>query len=248
MNRQYSARNVARRLLWPRISLATGSGHPAQLRRSSRSPLAYSQLGRRYVATSLACLDCLTLGAAARENPSAAVFTVVWTACLLFILYSFIKSCFRGRTTGTQPSGTRPLPPGSGPGSGWFGSGGSGGFFNSDPHDAPPPYSKYPTGSTPGVGSSAGGGFNPGFWTGAALGGLGTYLFNRNQRERVYPRPAAYDWEHDRLFRPTPPAPFGTGSSSFGRRSAFSSDDRGEGPSNLGSMRRSTGLGGSNVR
>lgn len=175
------------------------------------------------------------------------MFTVVWTACLLFILYSFLKSCVRSRTTGTQPSGSRPLPPGSGPGSGWFGSGGSGGFFNSDAHDAPPPYSKYPTGSTPGVGPAAGGGFNPGFWTGAALGGLGTYLFNRNQRERVYTQPAAYDWEHDRLYRASPSAPFGTGSS-FGRRPAFSSDDRGEGSSNLGSMRRSTGLGGSNVR
>ncbi|KAH9838682.1 uncharacterized protein C8Q71DRAFT_807720 [Rhodofomes roseus] len=181
--------------------------------------------------------------AAARENPSAAVFTIVWTACLLLILYSFLKSCFTSRTGSSSSSGSRPRPPDTGPGSGWFGSNGD---HSPGTHDAPPPYTKYPTGSTPGVNPM------PGFWTGAALGGLGTYLFNRGQRERVQPRPSAYDWEHDRLFRASPSAAFEQppreSGGGFGRRAAFTSDDRGEGSSNLGSMRRSTGLGGSNVR
>ncbi|KAH9930131.1 uncharacterized protein B0H18DRAFT_1147762 [Fomitopsis serialis] len=164
---------------------------------------------------------------AARDNPSAAVFTIVWTACLLFILYSFIN---------TQPSGSRPRPPDSAPG--WFGSNGG---HSPGPNDPPPPYSKHP-GSTPGVNPATGGGLNPGFWTGAALGGLGTYLLNRGQRERererTYARPAAYDWEHDQLFRSSPSAAPGTSQwgsgGAFGRRAAFGSDDRGEGSSNLG--------------
>lgn len=187
--------------------------------------------------------------AAARENPSAAVFTTIWTACLLLILYSFLKSCFNSRTGSSSSSGSRPRPPDSGPGSGWFGSNEG---HTLGPHDAPPPYTKYPTGSTPGVNPAARDAYIPGFWTGAALGGLGTYLFNRGQRERVQPRQSAYDWEHDRLFRPSPSAAVGApqweSGGGFGRRAAFSSDDRGEGSSNLGSMRRSTGLGGSNVR
>ena len=68
-------------------------------------------------------------------------------------------------------------------------------------------------------------------------------MFNSNRQQRSQ----AYDWERERLSRPTHYSP-----SSFasGRQSMFdsNSDDRGEGPSNLGSMRRSTGLGGSNVR
>jgi len=179
----------------------------------------------------------------AYSNPSATIFTIIWTAALLFILYSFLKSCWAGRSTPGVVDRTRPRPPGGGSSPGWF----SGNGGPNSPADPPPPYSKYASTSSPNARSD---GWQPGFWTGAALGGLGTYLFGRTQRERL--RPSTYDWEHDRLLRPSPAvggySGFSGWSSGSGRRTAFSSDDRGEGSSNLGSMRRSTGLGGSNVR
>ncbi|PCH42589.1 hypothetical protein WOLCODRAFT_132447 [Wolfiporia cocos MD-104 SS10] len=179
---------------------------------------------------------------AAYENPSAVIFTIIWLACLLFIAYRFLKSCFSSRSGSASSSLSRPRPSGGGPGSNWFSSNHRLGY--SDP---PPPYTKYPTSST----SASRAGWRPGFWSGAALGGIGTYLLNRNQRERERARPAtaAYDWEQERVFRPSSPSsrPSGWGFGS-GRRSGFSSEDRGEGSSNLGSMRRSTGIGGSNVR
>lgn len=96
------------------------------------------------------------------------------------------------------------------------------------------------------------------FWSGLALGGLGTYFMNRNrgggvnteydraQRERE--RRREWDWERERR-RPT-----GSNGGLFSRRTAsdstsrFGSTNHGEGTSDLGSMRRSTGYGGSNVR
>jgi len=84
----------------------------------------------------------------------------------------------------------------------------------------PPPYTKDPSSTE---------GWRPGFWTGAALGALGGGLLNRSQSV-----PRAYDWEgSESRFRTT------------GRRGSV---DRREGPSNLGSLRTSTGYGGSNSR
>ena len=94
--------------------------------------------------------------------------------------------------------------------------------------DEPPPYPK-PEGNQ---------GWRPGFWTGAALGGFANHLINR-QRPEPRVAPVAYDWERV------------PGASFFGGRRTppvARYDDRGEGPSNLGAMRRSTGLGGSTVR
>jgi len=160
------------------------------------------------------------------EDPIASVFTVMWLAVLVIMLYSFYKSCTgRRSSSGTGPRTNRPGPS-SGPG--WF----SGNPFSSDHHDAPPPYSKY--GSAP-----TSEGWRPGFWTGAALGGLGAHVLNNRRRT------TAYDWENERFggrgFQPPPAAP-------RSRFSAFDRDDRGEGSSNLGAMRSSVGLGGSNVR
>lgn len=160
---------------------------------------------------------------AAKADPGAVVFNVVWVAVLLLILYSFLKSCF-GSSRTRSPPGPRPYNPSYGRPS-WF----PGGHDYSDP---PPPYPKPSTDE----------GWRPGFWTGAALGGLGTHLFNSARR----PQATRYDWERDRFtqgaFRPTTPP------TSFTSGRQHSSDDRGEGSSNLGSMRRSTGFGGSNVR
>ncbi|KAI0636136.1 hypothetical protein C8Q77DRAFT_1191736 [Trametes polyzona] len=191
------------------------------------------------------------------QDPTAAFFMLLWVAALGLILYSMISSCLRSRNPSSASARTPRRPwwgPGSGPGWNWFP-----GTHPDTPHDPPPPYSKNPPPST----SSAqpGSGWRPGFWTGAALGGLGAYLFNNNNRAardadmQWARRPAAglYDWEAERVFRPVPPAPapapsrswFGAGPS---RRAGWDSEDRGEGPSNLGGMRRSTGLGGSRVR
>jgi hypothetical protein len=146
------------------------------------------------------------------------IFMIVWIGILLLIAYNIFKSCLR-----RNPDPSRPPPRPSRPsGSGWF----PGGYRDDYTNTAPPPYSK----TTPDT--SQGSGWRPGFWTGAALGGLGAALFNnRGQTSQTAQRPVSYDWERV-----------------YPRRTATTSDDRGEGSSTLGAMRRSIGLGGSNVR
>lgn len=179
----------------------------------------------------------------ASQDPLSVIFTVLWTAILLFILYNMLKSCFAGRGGSGSSGGSTPRPSGGFPGSGWFS-----GDHRPDDHTAPPPpYSKHPNAQANGQG----GGLGPGFWTGAALGGLGTYLFNRRGRERAARPSMAYDWERDeQVHRPTAfsatrQSGWGSG---WGREPSYRSDDRGEGSSDLGRMRTSTGLGGSSVR
>ncbi|KAL0954439.1 hypothetical protein HGRIS_003418 [Hohenbuehelia grisea] len=153
------------------------------------------------------------------------IFTVLWLGVLFFIVYSFLQSCFSSSTNRTTRPTTGPRPGG---GSGWF-PGGS----DSDPTAPPPPYSKHPS-------QPAGEGWRPGFWTGAALGGLGASVFNNRRRGDTYvERRSMWDWDRPRGFQSEP---------MFTSRRQFSSsydDDRGEGSS---TMRRSTGFGGSNVR
>ncbi|RPD54336.1 DUF1183-domain-containing protein [Lentinus tigrinus ALCF2SS1-6] len=186
------------------------------------------------------------------QDPAALFFMLLWVAAFIFILYNLLSSCFRSRVHPDRGATPRPPPP-RWPGSGWF-SGGAG--PHPDTHDTPPPYSKYPPSASQPRPAEAGG-WSPGFWTGAALGWLGTSLMNRQarQRETEYVRaPGMYDWEAERILRPVRTAPYASspsGSSWWGgaaRRRGFDDDDRGEGPSDLGRMRRSTGLGGSNVR
>jgi len=150
------------------------------------------------------------------------LFGILWLGVLLFIAYGMLKSCF-GRNSNSGNS--TPRPPGTSPGgSPWF----PGGYRDNGSNAPPPPYSK----STPDSSQSTG--WRPGFWTGAALGGLAGRLSNRGgQTRQETQRPVSYDWERGRSQMPRP----GT-----------SYDNRGEGSSNLGAMRRSTGLGGSNVR
>ena len=149
-----------------------------------------------------------------------------------------IQSCLRRDPTPRAPrTTTNSAPRPGGGGSGWFP-----GAHPDDYHPPPPPYSKNPS-----QGSNNWGNWRPGFWTGAAAGGLANQLWNSATNRQPAAAGAAYDWERDRMAAPTRPGP----SSFFGSRRAPSSgydDDRGEGSSNLGAMRRSTGLGGSSVR
>ncbi|KDR76293.1 hypothetical protein GALMADRAFT_68043 [Galerina marginata CBS 339.88] len=177
-------------------------------------------------------------------NPSSydwtsILFSTLWFAFLAVILYSFFVSCFRNNnnTTPRAPPGSNTNSrPNTGSGGGWFPGG-----YQDRPTDPPPPYSK-----STNYQSQSGGGWQPGFWTGAAAGGLANHLWNRPRAEPV--RGTSYDWERTRAqAQPEPRGSFWGGGSGF-RRPSSHSDDRGEGSSNLGSMRRSTGLGGSNVR
>jgi hypothetical protein len=180
------------------------------------------------------------------------LFLCLFVGVIAFILYKLFP-CFENDRRASPPR-SRP-PPGSG--SGWF----PGRSFYGDfrPSRPPPPYSKYPdnnsdnnnmgTGSTsPSPSQVRGDQDRFGFWSGAALGGLGTYFLTRQRNSGSEPR--RYDWENDR-FRdlsrrdPDPQAPRASGAFSPSQQSW--SNNR-AGPSNLGSMRRSTGFGGSTVR
>lgn len=156
-----------------------------------------------------------------------------------FFLYQLIfKRCANavrnaGSRTANQPGG----------------GGGAGGRFtgNDRRDDPPPPY--YPKSGENINATNNGTGWRPGFWSGLALGGIGNHLLNRRQNETVPPstqsRRTTYDWEN-RQAPQSSPFNFNSGrSSSFSRRD---DDDRGEGPSDLGQMRSSTGFGGSRVR
>jgi len=157
------------------------------------------------------------------------IFYALWFAVLAFIVYQFLKSCLgRDRATPNGPRRDQPRPY----------TGGSFPGGSDHYHDPPPPYQKNNN-------QGADGTWRPGFWTGAAVGGLANHLWNRRQADPVQTRPrhTAYDWEQDRVPR----------SSLFGARGPTTTprretQDRGEGTSNLGTMRRSTGFGGSQVR
>jgi len=152
---------------------------------------------------------------------SGIFFMIVWIIVLAVIIYSFAKPFLRRRasTTGT----TRTTSPPSYPG------GGTGGFPGSHYNSPPPPYTKDHSSPTPSDG------WRPGLWTGVALGAIGNHLLNRGPSQ-----PGEYDWERERR------SPFGT--SRIRPVASYDSQDRGEGPSNLGAMRTSTGYGGSSSR
>lgn len=170
---------------------------------------------------------------------ASTLFSMLWFAVLAFIVYSFYQSCRRpAHRDGDPGSGTDP------------GSGGRPGFFGGTNHpdnQPPPPYSK--SANAPGVGPI---GWQPGFWTGA-MTGVGVNMLNNywQQNRNEAPRRRAWDWERDT----SRTRPAGSAWTSVGNSGVYGSrwddDDRGEGSSRsggLGSMRSSTGLGGSNVR
>jgi len=162
------------------------------------------------------------------------LFLCLFIGIIAYALYKFLLPCFEnGR--GASPPRSRPSP-----GSGWFS-----GIYD-DYRRPPPPYSKYPnnsSGSGSGSTSQARGEQDRfGFWSGAALGGLGTYLLTRERNPG--PQARRYDWENIPRRDPDHQAPRASGA--FSPQPSWS--DNRAGPSNLGPTRRSTGFGGSTVR
>jgi len=171
------------------------------------------------------------------------IFSILWISLLIYVAYNFIRHIILSREwgssgrphAGNRGTGPRPWGPGSG------------GGYNGPDHrrrspSPPPPYSKNSSSQSQGQGGG------PGFWTGVAAGGVGSYLYNRATQPRPQPQPATWDWERPGIARSS--GPFGQPQpqpSRWGSTPRFN-DDRGEGSSNLGSMRTSTGFGGSNVR
>lgn len=157
---------------------------------------------------------------------SGIFFMVVWIIVLAFILYSFAKPFIHRSASATR--NTHSTSPPSYPGGG---AGGSSSFPRSYYSSPPPPYTKDAGSATPNDGTQ----WRPGFFTGAALGMLGNHLLNRNAS-----RSGDYDWERERR------SPFS--SPRIRPVSSYDSQDRGEGSSNLGAMRTSTGYGSSSSR
>lgn len=193
------------------------------------------------------------------KDPYETVFMLVWCLLLLFILYHFLKAWFTSRNNQprTNHARGRPTGPGGGGGGGWF----SGN--RPDENDPPPPYSgPYKRASSePGSGWA----WRPGFWTGLGLGGLAANMYARRNQPEAYvppPRRSFWDWERPAgswwqgaTPRQAAAAPESSGglfarrTTPAARTSSWSSNnDRGEGSSNLGRMRTSTGYGGSSVR
>ncbi|WVF70434.1 hypothetical protein IAT40_005224 [Kwoniella sp. CBS 6097] len=203
-------------------------------------------------------------------------FNYIFLAISLVILYSFLRSFIsRFLPRHTPPHISRFLPflgpdggGGSGPGHGGGGSGGGGGGPGFNPGSGgapPPPYTKFPHAqtqaqagtseqaqTTPNANSDSNGSWQPGFWTGLAAGGLGTYMMNRNRGEQIQQQQQQIrarargryvperrfdedDWDR------------GIGSSTmFGGGRAGRGGDRGS--EGLGEIRRATGFGGSSSR
>ncbi|KAG2149088.1 DUF1183-domain-containing protein [Suillus bovinus] len=147
---------------------------------------------------------------------SGIFFMLVWIVVLGIIIYSFIQTCLRRDTSDANHSSPPSYPGRSGPG----------GFPGSYYTSPPPPYTK-----DAGTGNSSQ--WQPGFWTGAALGALGNHLLNRPSGSQEY------DWERERRLP-----------NSISRsRPVPGYDDQGRGESSsLGAMRTSTGYGGSSSR
>ena len=186
----------------------------------------------------------------------AILFYIVYSA-ILFPLYNYFR-----RNAPRQPGNDTgaPPPPRPWPWSGWYGGGGGGGQGGgggggggggrgpggpSRP-DPPPPYtgSEKPSTSTA-QGNSGSGAWQPGFWTGLAGGAAGAALANglRNRNQEQQYRAAPFGQRGGGLGfggRNTAPAP----------RSS-TTWDRGEGSSGttgMGSMRSSSGFGGTRNR
>jgi hypothetical protein len=165
------------------------------------------------------------------------LFLCVFIAVLAYILYKFLLPCIEGDSRGPPPRTPR-SGPSSGPG--WFpGS-------RPDYRRPPPPNSKYPDNVTEATGTARGNQDRFGFWTGAALGSLGTYVFTRSRDQESQNR--RYDWETERLSRRDPEPQGSRASGAFSPQQSGNNNGAGSSSSNLGTMRRSTGYGGSTVR
>lgn len=171
------------------------------------------------------------------------MFALIWFIVFGVLLYSFLEPCFRRPTRGAGARNPRD-------GGGGSGGGRTGGHPNNynPPPPPPPPYSKDDPSTINGANAGAGG-WNPGFWTGLGVGGASAYFFNnlmRDRQQQPEPPRRAWDWERPRYAfdePPVVPTP----------RRSWAADAGGEGGSrgsvsDLGEMRRATGVGGSSVR
>ena len=169
---------------------------------------------------------------------------------ILLILYTLLWPCLERYVSplfGSQSNPRRPPPP-----PGYRRNEPPPPPYTSTPHSAPKPG---PSSSTP-SGEGLFGNYQPGFWTGLGLGGLGTMMarrfYRRNEdqyRPPTYPA-REYDWERDRLRRPGmfSSFPYFAASSTDNRPRNRRNSDRRAGSSDLGSIRSSTGYGTSSVR
>jgi hypothetical protein len=165
------------------------------------------------------------------------LFLCACIASLAYVLYKYLTPCVEGDRRSSLPRTPRSGPSG---GSGWFP-----GTYDDYRRRPPPPYTKYPDNPTDSTRAGRGGQDGPGFWSGVGVGSLGTYLLTRQRNQE--PQQRRYDWENER-FQRTDTVPQGSrASSSFPQQQSWSSSNRAS-SSNLGSMRRSTGYGGSTVR
>ena len=162
----------------------------------------------------------------------------MWLGFIAWIVFLSCCDNRNSRAPGSSSSDNPPRRPSPNSGSGcWFPGGDHHHQHDNHQHDPPPPYPKYqqdaPTWQN----------WKPGFWTDAALDGLANHLWNGRRTAEVPVRQMTYDWE--RVQRPS----FFVRESGYRQPTIPCSDyDRGEGRSNLGPMRRSTGLGGSSFR
>ena len=165
------------------------------------------------------------------------LFLCAGIAVLAYILYKYLLPCLEG-DHGSHP----PRTPRPGPSSG---SGSFPGSYDDYRRRPPPPYSKYPDNPTGSTWAALGGQDGLGFWSGAGLGSLGTYMLTRQRNQE--PQQRRYDWENERFQRrdPVPQGPQASGS--FSQQQSWSGSNRAS-SSNMGATRRSTGFGGSTVR
>ncbi|WRT65187.1 uncharacterized protein IL334_002130 [Kwoniella shivajii] len=188
-------------------------------------------------------------------------FNTLFYVILFVLLYNILRSLiskFSPRNTPPPLSRFSPFSGGGGgpggPGGGGGGGGGGPGFNGGGAAPPPPPpYTKNPPSTTDGQNQAqaqaqtggGGGNWGPGFWTGLAAGGIGTYLANANRRREPYnemrnrydPNPnmnRRFDDEDEDLWNRN--------------RGVGPSRGTGNGSSDLGEVRRATGFGGSNTR
>ncbi|KAN0063590.1 hypothetical protein ACQY0O_004038 [Thecaphora frezii] len=197
------------------------------------------------------------------------VFWAAFWAALLYIVLGFIRSATGSGRNGTRFSGGRGGggPGGGGGGGGWGGDwggwfpGAPGGGGGGAPPPPPPPYSKYDPSD---ASSSSGTGWRPGFWTGLGLGGLaagwaanragardrGEEMRYRGGGGRVFGMPDAATYLHRpyRRFDEDDDDCYGGGWGGNRGVGGSGSSAFGGGGSSPGSLRTSTGFGGTNNR
>ncbi|KAL9935612.1 hypothetical protein V8E36_005189 [Tilletia maclaganii] len=191
----------------------------------------------------------------------ALLFWLIFLGTTAFIIYSWYLSLFPAGTRtrwgtglGSGGAGGGGWWPGGG-GGGWWPGGGGGGGPSHGTQPAPPPYSKH--GTDPASSST---GWRPGFWTGLAAGVAADRLMNQGgsssrqrQQEQQQQQGGSFFGRSAAWGRDDDDDRFGNGGGFGGFRGGSSGSRFGGGGgggegSGSGSMRRSTGFGGTRNR